>query len=114
MKVIDKSVMPDGTEIQLEDWSEHNSAEYPDLYGFTIGAYPIAKNTGRYRWVRGGERFRLTIAHNSYAGYTNEHVKADYDALASGEKTLEDLSAHFWYGEKDKWYLGMPVANNGY
>jgi hypothetical protein len=114
MKVIERAVMPNGTDIQLEDWSKHNSKEYPDLYGLTIGAYPIARNTGRYRLVRGGERFRLSIARNSYTGYTNEQVKADYNALVSGEKTLEDLSSRFWYGKKDMWYLGMPVANNGY
>lgn len=44
MKVLEKALTPDGIEIQLEDWSEHNTAEYPNVYGFTIGAYPIAKN----------------------------------------------------------------------
>jgi hypothetical protein len=109
MKVIEKTMLPDGTPIQLEDWSEHNSAEYPDLYGYTIGAYPIAKNTGRYSIIRGGERFRLSISNNSYAGYTNENVKADYAALISGEKTLKDLSGHFWNGKKDMYHLGMDV-----
>ena len=109
MKVIKTSIMPNGTEIQLEDWSEHNSTEYPNLYGFTIGAYPIAQRTGKYRWVEGGQKFRLSIANNSYSGYTNEQVQADYDDLVSGKKTLEDLATHFWYGEKDKWYLGMET-----
>lgn len=114
MKILEKFILPDGTEIQLEDWSEHNSEEYPDLYGLTIGAYPEAKNTGKYRWVRGGEKFRLTIANNSYAGYMNDDVKSDYEALKNGEKTLQDLSSHFWYGEKDMWYLGMDVKYKGW
>ncbi len=114
MKVIERAVMPNGTQIQLEDWSEHNSAEYPDLYGLTIGAYPEAQRTGRYNLVQGGQRFRLAISNNNYAGYTNDQVKADYDALKCGEKALADLSDHFWYGEKDMWYLGMPVSNNNY
>lgn len=106
--------MPDGTHIQLEDWSEHNSEKYPDLYGFTIGAYPIAQRTGKYRFVEGGRPFRLTIACNEYAGYNSGKVFVDYIALVEGEKTLEDLAEHFWYGEKDMWYLGMSVENKGY
>jgi hypothetical protein len=114
MKILEKSTMPDGTKIQLEDWSEHNTEEYPDLYGLTIGAYPIAKNTGKYEWVKGGRTFRLSISKNKYSGYTNDNVKADFEALKNGEKKLEDLSAHFWYGEKDAWYLGMDVEYKGW
>ncbi len=51
MEIIERVIMPNGTEIQLEDWGSHNTPEYPDLYGLTIGAYPIAKNTGEGRWV---------------------------------------------------------------
>ena len=40
MIILDKAKMPDGTEIQLEDWSKNNTEEYPDLYGLMIGAYP--------------------------------------------------------------------------
>lgn len=61
MKIIECAVMPNGIEIQLEDWSDKNTPEFPDLYGLEIGAYPIAKNTGKY-WIRGGETFRLTIS----------------------------------------------------
>ena len=114
MKVIERATMPNGTKIQLEDWSEHNSEEYPDLYGLTIAAYPIAQHTGKWRLIQYEKPFRLSIAHNSYAGYTNEQVKADYNALVNGEKALEDLSGRFWHGQKDMWYLGMPVPNNGY
>ena len=45
MKVIERTTMPDGTEILLEDWSDKNTEQFPDLYGLTIAAYPIAKNT---------------------------------------------------------------------
>ena len=107
MKIILKNTLPDGTEIQLEDWSEHNTPEFPNLYGLQIGAYPIAANTGAYRFVRTGERFRLTIAMNSHAGYHNEDVFADYEALVHGKKSLQDLAAHFWNLKKDEWYLGM-------
>lgn len=109
MKVIEKAIIPDGTEIQLEDWSEHNTEEYPNLYGLQIGAYPIAKHTGKYRLIEDRNTFRLTIAMNEYSGYSNKEVKLDFEALKNGEKRLEELSSHFWNGKKDMWYLGMDV-----
>ncbi len=114
MKVIERAVMPNGTEIQLEDWSDKNTSEYPDLYGLQISAYPIAKNTGKFRWIEGGKKFRISIPMNQYTGYSNDDVKADYEALKSGKKRLEDLAAHFWNGEKDMWYLGMNVEYKGW
>ncbi len=107
MEIIERAVMPNGTEIQLEDWSSRNTPEYPDLYGLTIGVYPIAKNNGKGGWVESGERFRLTISHNNHSGYANDDVKADFSALKNGKKRLEDLAAHFWNGKKDMYYLGM-------
>ena len=84
MNVIEKAVMPNGTEIQLEDWHSHNTPSYPDLNGLTIGAYPVARNTGENRWVEGGKKFRLTISANNRTGYTDADVKADFDALKKG------------------------------
>ena len=95
MKVIDKAVIRNGIEIQLEDWES----------GLQIGAYPIAKNNSTF--IRKGENFRLTIASNQYMNYTDENVKADFEALKNGEKVLEDLYKHFWNGKKDMYYLGM-------
>ena len=47
-KIVDKAVMADGTEIQLEDWSDNNTPQHHA--GWLIGAYPIAKETfGAYR-----------------------------------------------------------------
>ena len=59
MKIVQKTTMLNGTEIQLEDWSDKNTEKYPNLYGFTIGSYPTAKNTGKYRWIEGGKKFGL-------------------------------------------------------
>lgn len=114
MKILERAVMLNGTEIQLEDWSDKNTIEYPNLYGLEIGAYPIAKNTGKYRWIEGGQSFRLTISMNRHTDYTNEDVKADFEALKNGTKCLEDLAEHFWNGEKDMWYLGMNVEYKGW
>lgn len=114
MKVIERAVMTDGTNIQLEDWREHNTEEFPNLYGLTIGAYPVAKNTSKHRWIQDGKTFRLSISQNKYTGYTNDDAKADFEALKSGEKKLEDLYKHFWNLEKDMWYLGMNVEYKGW
>ena len=39
--------------------------------------------------------------------YTNEDIKADFEALKSGQKSLEDFAGHIWNGKKDMNYLGM-------
>lgn len=103
MQIIDKAVMSDGTEIQLEDWTN----EYPNLYGYEIGAYPVAKNTSRNGWIRAGRKFRLGIAGNKYKNYTDDMVLTDYEALKNGTKTLADLREHFWSRDKDAFYLGL-------
>lgn len=95
MKILEKSLMPNGAEIQLEDWGGKLS----------IGAYPIAK-TG-YGFVKYGEIFRLTISENQYIGYTNEDVRSDYEKLKSGEKQLEDMAKLFWNGKRDAVMLGI-------
>ena len=89
-KIIEKAVMPDGIAIQLEDWSENNIKEYPKLYGFMIGAYPIAKNDGKYGFVRKRDKFRLSISQSECRNYKRENVIADFEALKKGQKTLED------------------------
>lgn len=114
MKVIERTTMPNGTIILLEDWSDKNTKEFPDLYGLTIGAYPIAERTGKYRLIEGGKSFRISISQNKYTGYSNNNVRADFEALKNGTKSLEDLAAHFWNGEKDMWYLGMDVEYKGW
>lgn len=106
MIIIRKDVMSDGVKIQLEDWRDNNTEEFPDVYGITIAAYPMAINSGTYL-IKSGERFRLQISSNKYANYSDADVVADYDCLVSGQKSLKDLADHFYYGDKDKWFLGM-------
>lgn len=101
MKVLEKATMSNGTKIQLEDWSD----VYPDIYGFMIGAYPIAQRTSQYGWIQGGTEFRLSISRYS----SNEEVLKDFESLKTGEKQLEDLADRFHDGKKDMWLLGMAV-----
>ena len=105
MKIIEKTTTANGVKMQLEVWSEYNTPDFPNLYGLTIAAYPIAKNYGKI--IKRGKPFRLGISMSNYSGYTNEMVKADFESLKSGEKRLEDLSEHFWNGKDDAYLLGM-------
>ena len=107
MKVVDKAVMADGTKIQLEDWHENNTSDFPTLHGYTIGAYPVAQNTSRDGWVRSGQPFRLEISRNEYNGYTDEMVLADYTGLKNGNKVLSDLRERFYCGKSDEFFLGL-------
>lgn len=104
-KILETTETPDGTVIQLEDWHMENTEKFPNLYGYTIGAYPVAKN-GSY-FIRKNEKFRLTISFNNYTGYTDEMVLADYEKLKFGIITLEDLSERYWNRDKDKYYMGL-------
>ena len=52
-----------------------------------------------------GKTFRLTIY--NHKGYTDEMLKADYEALKNGTKTLADLQNHFWNHGRDKMVLGL-------
>ena len=104
MKVLEQTTI-NGIVIQLEDWHENNTEDFPNLYGYTIGAYPIAKNSDYF--VKNNEPFRLTISFNPYAGYTDEKVLADYEKLKNGYITLEDLSDRYWNNKKDMYYMGL-------
>ena len=101
MKVLERAKMPDGTNIQIEDWKE----DYPQSHGtLTIAAYPLAKRQGRYGWVRLNEKFRLDLGH----GFSSDReVMLIYKALQNGEITLEELHEHYWNGDKDRYYMGL-------
>lgn len=101
MKVIERAKTPDGIIIQFEHWIGCTFSFYE------IGAYPIAKRTGKYGWVREGKNFRLGITTSEYWGYTAQTLFRDFECLKSGEKTLEDLAEHYWYGDQDRWYMGL-------
>lgn len=94
MKIIKKGVMPDGTDIRIEDWSE----DYPGTYAKaeTLAAYPIAKKTHwrdtgscNIPYPRERERFRASF--NMGSGSAAE---AAFEALTSGQATLKDYAEH--------------------
>lgn len=108
MKVLERSVMSNGTKVQLEDWRE----DYPSVYNtISIAAYPIAKNTGKYKWIQAGDSFRLTISR----GFNSDNeVMGIFKSLVNGTITIEEVADHFWDGDKAKWYLGMDVEYLGW
>ena len=89
MEIIKRSTTPNGVKIQLEHWPE---------YGWhMIGAYPPAR-VGSY-WIEPGEPFRLSI--------NTDNPEADFSALESGEKSLEDMALQYYGGNRARRYMGL-------
>ena len=92
MKILKKDIMPDGTKIQLEDWSEDYSCFAP---ADCIAAYPVSKKSIKkasgccYPVVN--EIFRCSF-----------HFGADKSAelafvdLAMGNISLLDIAEYLW------------------
>ena len=96
LDIIRKATMPDGTPIQFEKW---------DVMDYVIGAYPKAKATGKYGFVRKNETFRLTMAR-----FENlEEAAGLFDGLRAGLLKLTDdvIQEHYWYPQKDRYYMGL-------
>lgn len=102
MKVCDKSIMPDGTKIQLEDWK----SDYSCFKTLSIGAYPKAKQSSDNYLIKINEPFRLEMNRN---WKSDKEVIAAYQDLILGKKKLEDFKDKFWNLGKDQYYLGLKV-----
>lgn len=84
MTVVKTGAMPDGTKVQIEDWSENYDFIPPSS---TIAAYAVSKWTiGRPFGPRAGEinRFQFDFADKT----ETENAFAE---LISGEKSLADF-----------------------
>lgn len=86
MEVIKKAKMPDGTPIQIEDWSMNYSFL---TYGSTVAAYPKSKASLKH-WPRLGESFRLDINCK-----THEQAETVMQSLVNGESKLIDYKNDF-------------------
>lgn len=96
MRIIKKAVMPDGTKIQLEDWSEDYPFYAPCAH---ISAYPIAKfdaeRVNGWVYPKRNHNFRL----NFYFDIKNKNSAAlaaelAFLSLTNGENELKDFSAY--------------------
>ena len=84
MQVIKRSVMPDGTKIQIEDW--HDNYSFIAQRG-TVAAYPVSKATipGPFE-PTAGVKFRVSF------DFDNDcEAEQAFNKLAYGEATLKDF-----------------------
>ena len=97
MIIRERSQMPDGTKIQIEDWKD----DYPGtITTLNIAAYPKAKREGF--WIRRGEPFRLDMSR----GWTSDdNVREAFQALELGALSLEELKDHYWDIDKDRYLM---------
>ena len=83
MKILNKTVLSDGTKIQIEDWSEDYSFK---KYGATLATYPKSKINvdGQFspKWNR---TFRCAFEFESH-----DDAVAAYNELIAGNKVLSD------------------------
>lgn len=82
-EIIKKNIMPDGTAIQIEDWSKIYSCFIEDS---TLAAYPISKwNCKGSFSPKIGKTFRAEFEFNNA-----KECREAFDSLVSGETTLLD------------------------
>jgi len=92
MKVLETGVMPNGTQIQIEEWHE-NYSFMP--YGSTIASYPKSKMSHEGAFApKGNEMYRFSFNFTSY-----EETKKVFEQLVTGKKELSELK-QFIYNPK--------------
>lgn len=87
--ILQKGRLPDGTMIQIEDWSE----DYKFMgYGSTIGAYPVSKMGYSEQFApRKGEKIRVEY------DFENEVAAGQiFSELIEGTKTLKDIEKYLY------------------
>lgn len=83
--MLERAVMPDGTGIQINDWSENYSC---DAYGSELAAYAISKNTCKGPFApKVNEKWRFGFIFNSH-----EECKEAFEKLKTGEAVLKDYA----------------------
>ena len=94
MEIIERATMPNGTKIQIEDWSKDYSCFAKNS---TIATYPVAKETADnlLGYPERGKTFRLSIQFKN-----EEEARKCFEQLKTGEKQLIDFA-----DEKDKKYI---------
>ena len=103
MKILKRSITPDGVKIQLEKWSEYND--------YVVAAYPTCKTNSTF--LKYGNPFRLEICFHKYNLDMEDCLSSEvmevaktaaetcFSCLESGEKFLENYSRYFWNGAED-------------
>lgn len=99
MKIVRKSKMPDGTDIQIEDWKD----VYEFMKVYSIATYPKAKNSSKYGFIENNKNFRLELTRFE----SNEQAEEMFKKLEQGSIKLNELSNYFLDIQKYMYYLGM-------
>lgn len=96
MQVIKRDIMPDGTKIQIEDWSNDYNFYKKNS---TIALYPIAINSiyknpkSIYPYPERGKTFRASLDFD-----TEENARYAFQSMVNGSKTymdyMENYSSH--------------------
>ena len=84
LEIIMRNTMPDGTKIQMEHWYREDGT-----YEVEIGAYPVAKETLNFCFVK-GKTFRLTLVR-----LPQDKAADIYSDLIQGKMTIEDCVPYF-------------------
>lgn len=92
MKIIKKSITPNGEHIQIESWKE----DYSCFDTYLIATYPTMKKQPISKKVYGmeiGKPFRVEISR----GFTSDdEVLQVFQQLENGEKNIKDFREKFW------------------
>lgn len=86
MQVIKRSKMPDGTDIQIENWKEN----YDFIKTLYIAAYPLAKESDDFV-IRRNQKFRLELSRFS----SDNEVLDLFQKLENGKITLKECVSYF-------------------
>lgn len=90
MKVIRRNKMPNGTDIQQEDWSMDYSFYAPKS---TVAVYPVSMKVCKEKHIVNGEKFRLELDFDN-----EEQANKCYDSLSEGTSKISDYK-EFGYGD---------------
>lgn len=86
MTVIQRSKMPDGTDIQIEDWKK----DYDFIKTLFISAYPIARESNDFM-IKRNNKFRLELS----SFKSDNEVLELFNKLENGIISLKACIKHF-------------------
>lgn len=93
MKIIERATMPDGTKIQIEDWTK----DYSCFNTLSIAAYPIMQRLSQSHKLyfhESGKPFRVDINRD---WKNDDEVKKAFSELQNGIKEIKDFANQFWH-----------------
>jgi hypothetical protein len=102
MTITKKGQMPDGTTLQIEDWSQ----DYPATFSkdSILATYPVCQWPVQIPFgPKLGERFRAELSFASA-----EECERAFAQLVSGEKRLADFVPQLWRKDYAPAILGGP------